>query len=234
MDAKKVNEDLIRFWESALTMPEEAKAEEAKGEIPDYRELAPAPKLYEAVAGLVTCQKVLDYGCGSAWASIIALKSGCPDVTGADMGQGIIDAANFYAELFGVKESFHGLTIAPDWLKSVPSSTYDGLICSNVLDVVPLETCKEIIQECARVLQKDAKAVIGLNFYMSPEAAKARGIELVEGRYLFMNDVLRLSSLKDEEWKELLIPYFEIEKLDYFAWPNEQKESRRLFLLRRK
>ncbi len=51
--------------------------------------------------------------------------------------------------------------------------------------------------------------------------------------YLFQNGVLRLLSLDDESWKRRLSPYFEIERLDYFAWPNEKKETRRLFLLKK-
>ena len=67
---------------------------------------------------------------------------------------------------------------------------------------------------------------------MPPEAAKQRGMDLVEDKYLFVDNVLRLLSLSDEEWKELFLPYFEVEQLDYFAWPGEQKETRRLFILR--
>jgi len=28
-------------------------------------------------------------------------------------------------------------------------------------------------------------------------------------------------------------PYFKVEKLDHFAWPGEQKETRRLFIVKR-
>ena len=58
-------------------------------------------------------------------------------------------------------------------------------------------------------------------------------MDVREDKYLFMDNVLRLLSLKDEEWIDLFTPYFEIVKLDYFAWPNEEQE-RRLFYLRKK
>ena len=64
--------------------------------------------------------------------------------------------------------------------------------------------------------------------------AKKRNIELVDDMYLFVNDVLRLSSLSDDEWKIIFAPYFEVVKLDYFAWEGEEKESRRLFVLKKK
>ena len=90
------------------------------------------------------------------------------------------------------------------------------------------------MKEMARITTSDAKIVIGLNFYMSKEMAKKRNIELVDDMYLFVNDVLRLSSLSDDEWKIIFAPYFEVAKLDYFAWEGEEKESRRLFVLKKK
>ena len=65
-------------------------------------------------------------------------------------------------------------------------------------------------------------------------AADARGFGAAADKYLFVNDILRLSSLSDDEWKNEFVPYFNIEKLDYFAWEGEPKESRRLFVLRKK
>ena len=41
----------------------------------------PAQKLFDAANCLSRCRKVLDYGCGDAWGSIIIAKGGCQDVT---------------------------------------------------------------------------------------------------------------------------------------------------------
>ena len=149
-----------------------------------------------------------------------------------DLGEKIIDSAKFYAELG--EANIKAFVIDQNWLKSEKEGTYDGLICSNVLDVLPIETTKEIIKELSRICKKNAKIIIGLNFYMAPEIAKQRGMELVEDKYLFVDNVLRLLSLSDDEWKELFLPYFEVDTLEYFAWPGEQKETRRLFVLRKR
>ena len=231
---KDINSTLIQFWDQALTLPEEDKAKAAEQEVGDCKDLAPSEKLYLAARELGACKKTLDYGCGDGWASIIIAKNGCPDVTAVDLGKNIIDTANFYMKLYGVQDQAKALAVSSDWLQSVPDASFDGFVCSNVLDVVPLETSEVIIQEAARILNKDAKIVIGLNFYMSPEAASARGMELVDGKYLFVNGVLRLASLSDEEWTARFEPYFEVEKLEYFAWPGEPKETRRLFRLKKK
>ena len=229
---KQINEELIKFWDSALTLSEEEKEEIKNAKDMDYKQMAPAAKLCDAAEALCSCKKALDYGCGSGWASIIASKSGCADVTAVDIGENIIDMVKAYADAFGAK--INAFSISPDWLKTIPDQTFDGVICSNVLDVVPLETSKEIIKELARVSTPDAKIIIGLNFYMPPEVTVQRGMPLEEDKYLFVNGVLRLLSLKDEDWVGLFSPYFYVEKLDYFAWPGEPKETRRLFYLKNK
>ena len=231
MDNKEANNNLIKFWDAAIALTPEQKEEMKEYQGMDAKELAPSEKLFDAVKELGSFQKVLDYGCGNAWAAIIANKYGCKDVTAVDLGEKIIDAAKFYASL--CEANINAFVIKPDWLASVSSSAYDGIACSNVLDVLPLETSKEIIEQLARITKRNAKVIIGLNFYMSPEVAKQRGMDLVEDKYLFVDNVLRLLSLSDEQWKELFSPYFEVEKFDYFAWPGEQKETRRLFILRK-
>ena len=231
-DAKKVNSDLVAFWNEAIKLPEDYKEEVRKATDNSVMDIVPSQKLYDAVKELGSYKKVLDYGCGSGWGAIVAASNGCKDVLAVDLGKNITDAAKFYADVLGVNIKTE--VIDENWIKNVPACTFDGLVCSNVLDVVPLETAENIVKEMARITTSDAKIVIGLNFYMSKEMAKKRNIELVDDMYLFVNDVLRLSSLSDDEWKIIFAPYFEVVKLDYFAWEGEEKESRRLFVLKKK
>lgn len=228
------NQALVDFWSRALTLSEEDMENERQDGPDGWKDRAPSEKLFRAAASLGKCRKVLDYGCGSAWAGIIAAKKGCPDVTAADPASGAVQAAGFYASLYGADQQVHAVCAPPDWIRTVPDRTYDGIICSNVLDVVPPETAEGIIRELARIAVSGADVVIGLNFYLSEGDAKARGMELEEGRRLYVDGVLRLVSRTDGEWAELFDPYFSVEQLDHFAWPGEKTESRRLFRLRRK
>ena len=228
----EVNANLISFWNEAIGLDDKMRKELLMHIVPEqYAKLAPSEKLFEAVERLGQCRRVLDYGCGSGWASIIAAHSGCKSVTAADRGEKIIDSAKFHANAYKVGDRIETVRISENWLKSVPSESYDGIVCSNVIDVVPIETSREIVRELSRVAEKGATIVIGLNFYMSKEMAEKRGIELVEDRYLFADGVLRLTSMSDEEWRDILSQCFTVEKLDHFAWPGEEKETRRLFLL---
>ena len=231
IDEKKINDNLINFWNTTMNLSEEDKEQIKNEPNLDVKDLTPSSKLYDAIKELGVYDSVLDYGCGSGWAALIASLNGDKNVDGVDIGENTIETAKFYNDLFKANVNF--FSINTNWLNKV-NKKYDAIVCVNVLDVVTLNVSKNIINNLARVLKPHSKAVIGLNFYMSPEAAKARNMDLVEDKYLFVDNILRLLSLSDEEWVNLFSPYFVVEKLDYFAWPNEAKETRRLFYLRRK
>lgn len=234
MGSPQDEQKLIEFWSGALEMTDEDR-EQLRGEGAEgWREAAPSEKLFRAAEALGRRKKVLDYGCGSGWAAIIAAKSGCPVVTAADPAEGAVSSARFCAEFYGAGGQVHAERTEPGWLKTVPDGLYDGFICSNVLDVIPPESAEEILRETARIITPDADVFIGLNFYMPPETAAARGMELTDGNRLYVDGVLRLVSRTDGEWAEIFSPWFTVESLEYFAWPGEAKETRRLFRLKRR
>ena len=227
------NEALIAFWDQALKLSDEDRAQAGGMGPEDYMMLAPAEKPFLAAQSLGGRSKVLDYGCGIGWAAITAAKAGCKDVTAVDPAAGAVASASFLAEVFGVSDRVHAEHVPADWLKTVPENTYDGLISINVLDVVPPEVAAEIVREAARVVTKDAVVIFGLNYYMTPEHAAEKGEELVDGCRVYQDGVLRLVSRTDAEWEAIFAPYFSVDRLEYYAWPGEEEETRRLFFLRR-
>ena len=232
-EAGRDDQTLIDFWDKAFAIPEEEKAAAQTAGPEDWKELAPSEKLFLAACSLGQKKKVLDYGCGSAWAGIIAAKSGCPDVTAVDPAPGAAGAAEWYAACFHAAEAVHAACVGTDWLQRAPAGLYDGVICSNVLDVVPPETAEAILRGLARAAAPEADVFIGLNYYLSPEAAAQKGLTLTDGNRLYINGVLRLVSRTDDEWAALFSPYFAVERLEHFAWPGETEERRRLFRLRK-
>ena len=228
------NQTLVSFWDSFFALPDEAKEGARQEGIGPWEGLAPSEKLLNAVCALGGRKKVLDYGCGNGWAAIAAAKSGCEDVTAADPAPNAVEMTRFLAELLDVCDRVHPVCIGDGFLKSVPSETYDGLVLSNVLDTVPPETAEEILMEAARVATENAEVLVGLNHWLSPEAAAEKGMALTDGCKLYMDGVLRLVSRTDAEWEAIFAPYFTVESLTYFAWPGEEEEKRRLFRLKRR
>jgi SAM-dependent methyltransferase len=229
---KKDFENAIAFWDSALSATEEQKREmEETAEGNEWKEMAPSQKLYDAIEEAAKHGRMLDYGCGDGWGALIAAKLGCPDVTAVDMAPKAVEVAKLYAKIFGAADVMKAEAIDEKWLAAQPDESYDAFFCSNVIDVIPLEIAEDILDNAARILKKGGRAVIGMNFYMAPETAKERGLDVKDDRYLFDDGVMRLSLISDEEWTKILEKRFKVEKLDHFSWPGESKEGRRLFLL---
>ncbi len=188
--------------------------------------------LAEAAAELATQKQVLDYGCGSGWASVIMVKRGCPHVTAVDVSENGVKAAIQYAETFHVKEQITFLPITTQWLKQQQPDSYDGFFCSNVLDVVPTPVCEAIIKSAANVCKKGAKVIIGLNPYFEQELIEKKGFEEREKNHLFYKDILRIVNHSDEEWTTILGTYFKVVELRHFHWDGEPDTvNRRIFVL---
>lgn len=226
---------LMRFWDTVFAAGEDRFDLPGTGN-PEtaWRELAPARKLLEAAETLGTKRKVLDYGCGNGWAGIAAAKGGCADVTCADVSAAGVETARYHTVLTGTDGNVRCIRVSPDWLASEPDAVYDGLVCSNVLDVIPEEAAEEILRQAARVVTPDADVLVGLNYYLSPEEISRRKITVRYGNHIYIDGILRMVSRTDGEWAGLFGKYFSVQGLDHFAWPGETAERRRLFYLRKK
>ena len=234
MNEARENENLISFWNQAYMMSDEEKQEAMKSDPEDWKTDVPAKKLYDAACTLGSCKKVLDYGCGQAWASVIIAKTGCQDVTAVDVSENTAAAAALAVKVYGVEDQVKTACVPTDYLHTVEEKTFDGIFCSNVIDVVPPKTAEDIIQEMARISTDDASIVIGMNNYVSRENAAKGGVEIDEDGLLHVNGILRMVPRTDEEWTEIFSKFFTVEKLDHFAWPGEPEETRRLFFLKKK
>ena len=233
---RKDYENAKSFWNCAFAMDEEAKktAEDTACNEDDLKQMAPSEKLFEAARSLGDRKKVLDYGCGRGWAAIIAAKSGCADVTGVELAENAVETAKLYAKLFDVSDRVEVQHVSEEWITEAPAESYDGIICSNVLDVVPEEVAENILKHLERVAQKNAPVVIGMNYYMVPKDNPEKKVVVKNGNHIYLDGILRLVCRTDEEWTETIGRYFTVEKLDHFAWPGEETERRRLFYLRKK
>ncbi len=224
------------FWNTAFAMDDETKkeAENSVDKENDWKQMAASEKMFKAVQSLGTRKRVLDYGCGEGWAAIIAAKSGCKDVTGAETASNAAEMAQFYVKLFELENSVQVQHISEQWITEIPAESYDGIFCSNVLDVVPEEVAEVILGNFKRIAEKEASVIIGMNYYMEPKDNEERNIKVKGGKYVYLNGVLRMVTRTDEEWTEILSRYFTVERLVHFAWPGEDAERRRLFYLKKK
>ncbi len=232
-DMDKAYKESVDFWDSAYAMTEEEKEEALKEGVAedDWRGLAPSPTILKFVELISDCDKFLDYGCGYGWASIAAAKSGCKDVTAVEVVKNAVDLTEFYSKLYGVGDRVKTKLVDYDWMGNQPEGSFDGFFCGNVLDVVPMKSTRSILTAAKKILKKGARIIVTMNYYAEPKDDPERNIKFEEGKYLFVNGVLRMMSLTDDEWKELLGEYFTVVEVVHFAWPGEEEEKRRLFYL---
>ena len=222
--------NLVDFWNKSFNLDEDARKQLKVNINIEYKFLAPSIKQFEVLEGFAGCNNVLDYGCGSGWASIIMAKSGVKQIDAVDVASNSKDMVNLYSEAFNVGSIIGAYTVDENWLSAQDDNKFDGFFCSNVIDVIPLEMAKEIVKQSARVTTKEAKVVYSLNYYIDSELMAKKGFN-VEGSLVYIDGILRLNSLDDEEWSNLFKQYFKDVKLIYYSWPNEEKETRRLFIL---
>ncbi len=223
------------FWNTAFLMDEAAKQQaETCFDENGWKNRAPSEKLLRAAESLGRCGSVLDYGCGSGWGAVIAAKSGCHCVTAVDVSANAAESAEFYAKLYGVNEYITTQRVSDTWLDEVSAESYDGIFCSNVLDVIPESVSERIVANFARIARKNAQVIIGMNYYMEPKENPERHMAVKNNNHVFVNDILRLVCRTDEEWTEIFSRYFAVDRLEHFAWPGEETERRRLFFLRKK
>lgn len=219
-------ERLVKYWNQAFSVNLDEEMNQ------DYKELAPSLKLYEALKELSKKKNILDYGTGHGFASIIMAKENDTNITAVDMAPNAIKMASKLAQFYQVP-SINFKVIQENDLNHY-DTIYDGIFCSNVLDVIPLEITRNILEYFSKVTSKDASIVIGLNYYLDLSEYKTNERTKVNPPYFYIDGVLRLMSKTDEEWIEIFKPWFKVKKLIHFSWPCEEKEKRRLFILERK
>ena len=225
-DYKKI----VEFWNNSFRLSEDDKKEfDNIDSENDWKEIAPSKQIDLSI--FKDCNNVLDYGCGTGWASIIMAKLGVEHITAVDVSENSIEFTNLYADKFNVNEHISAKTIDSKWLSKEDSNKYDGFFSSNVIDVIPLDMAKDIIKEASRIVKKDSIVIFSLNYYIDPNVM-AKAYE-VKDSHIYIDGVLRLNSLTDSEWKNIFSEYFEVVDTKYFRWAGEESDKRRYFILKK-
>ncbi len=218
----------LDFWEA--TYANSQNQDELDFSDNNWKRLAPSEKFITALSSFSGCKNVLDYGCGDGWGSIIMAKTGCNNITSVDLSKSAVNRANENINKFNFNNNIKTSVVSYDWINNEESEKYDGFFCSNVIDVVPEEIADNILMQAHRIVKPNKIIIISMNFYLDTKSTHNHGHE-IKGKYLYRDGILRMVNRTDKEWSDIISKYFKIEKIDYFAWPGETKETRRLFYL---
>ncbi|MDD4104166.1 MAG: class I SAM-dependent methyltransferase, partial [Bacilli bacterium] len=92
-----------------------------------------------------------------------------------------------------------------NYLKSLPDSSFDGIFCSNFLDVVPASISEVVIKEMLRIIKPKGFILLKFNFVLNPELIEKLHMVEIEKNTYTMNGVVRAMNRSTEEWVSLFI-----------------------------
>jgi SAM-dependent methyltransferase len=155
-----------------------------------------------------SCENILDIGCGHGTCLMTSKYLGKKMIKGIgfDSSQNAIKFANETTRLSKIE----GLTfICSDesFFESIEDDAYDGIICSNFLDVIHQDLSNKIISEIKRILKPNGLFLLKLNFYLNDELIKKLNMIEIEKDTYEMNGVIRSYNLSTEAWAEKFKPF---------------------------
>lgn len=181
----------------------------------------------------IECPRVLDYGCGTGDNLFQCCQFGYTRYgLGIDMSEKGIN----YAHEMAKKNNFNQLDFLTGdigSLKQYEEGDFDGIILSNVLDVMPRKIAAEVFLELTRLLKKGGLVFLKLNPYYDPETLEEFGLTRFKDNLYEEEGVLRLREVDTAAWHRAFEKHYEILRYLEFPYPW-QDGMNRLFLLKKK
>ena len=176
-------------------------------------------------------RRVLDFGCGSG-----DILFQYHQYTPKNRGVGIdeskegICSAKKTAQLRGY-QNLNFFEADVSMLDIFETGEFDGIILSNVLDVMPENVAIDLLDRLDHITKKNGYWFIKLNPYYTQEELKSFGYHQLQPRLYDDQGVLRLRQESTGYWEEVLDRYGTIEDYLEFSYPW-QKGMNRLLLLK--
>jgi len=177
-----------------------------------------------------TCQDVLDVGCGMGTSLMSAkcLGSTMKCGVGFDTSKHAINFAEQTTQLSGITGlSFYNAD--ESFLKTIKDESFDGMICSNFLDVITKELSEGIIQEMKRILKRNGLLLLKINFFLDSSLIEKLKMELIDENTYQINGVIRSYNLSTEAWVQRF-DGFEVMAIDGYQRAQNLPKDRILLL----
>jgi len=162
------------------------------------------------------CQEVLDVGCGDGVClmEIALIGEKIKSCLGVDSSLNAVNKATEIVNLSNI-EKIKFVQGDENYLKTIPSQSYEGIYCSNFLDVIPVEISDVVIQEMIRIIKPKGYLLLKFNFVLTDDLIeKLKMVEIAKNTYA-MNGVIRAMNRSTEGWIRLF-PDFKVLRIDEF------------------
>lgn len=225
MDINNENKKLINFWDHQFEKVEPFQL--TKSDIDVSQDFN---RLLKYIAD--NSRYVIDLGCGWGYGLLTAKLLGNAIEEGIAIDPSIhaINIFNKSCEMSKIN-GLKGIVGTHELLSQYSDSHVDGLICSNVLDVVPLETSLEIIEQIIRVLKPNGLCLLKFNFYLTNEIIERIKMENIAANTYTINGIIRGLNYTTDEWIKRFKNFEIIEMAEYERIPQGPKD--RLVLLKK-
>ena len=182
---------------------------------------------------LALLHKILDFGCGTGWASLFLAQVGCASVVGVDQSNNAINIASDNAKLNNLSSQLQFICADEHYFDSVYDNTFKGFFSSNTLDVIPFDFAEKILLQVKRVCSSTAKIFIMINPYLTEEIKERNELQQISSDSYARDGVLRCVNKTNDEWINILEKYFTLVSYDEFKFDEEPLGyKRRLFILK--
>lgn len=178
-------------------------------------------------------EEILEIGVGSGRGLLACQATGdkVKHLTGIDPSPYVVEFLSKTCELSGINNVS---IIETDhlYLESLKSQSIDGIITSNVLDVLEDSISDYIINEITRILKPGGYFVVKVNFYLTEEIIERTKAEELKPNVYAINGVLRSVNRTTEEWLEKFQAFELVEKGTFERIQNGPLD--RVMLLRKR
>lgn len=167
--------------------------------------------------------KALDFGAGVDLLFLEAALEGAafeglnldPSEAATKLHQGYIDLSKV--------TTLHCQQGGLEGLSALPDGSFDLIVISNVIDVLPEEETGRIVNAVKRLLAPQGIFLLKTNFYLDDEMIQKRGMHLTDGK-LYVDGVLRAVNRTDESWIAQFGPLTLIDSYPYERILNGPKD----------
>lgn len=179
-----------------------------------------------------TCEEVLDVACGNGLCLIETkligdkIKSGL----GFDSSKNAIENAKMIVNNSKI-DNLNFIIGDDEYLNTLNSESFDGIFCSNFLDVIPDEISKRVIHNIKRIQKAGGLLLLKFNFYLSADLINKLRMEKVGDNCYAINRVFRANNKTTKEWLSFF-PNYEVIKICGYQRAPQLPEDR-LILLRK-
>lgn len=178
------------------------------------------------------CSEVLDIACGNGLCLIETKLIGNKTKKGLgfDTSKNAIENAKEIVHLSNL-DNLNFVTADEGFLSSLEANSYDGIFCSNFLDVVPDEISLKVIANIKRIHKPNGLLLLKLNFHLSYDLIAKLRMEKVTDNCYAINGVFRANNKSTDEWLSLFDGYKAIKITGFQRAPNLPED--RLLLLKK-